>query len=257
METLSICVVTKNEEHNIVDCLSAVSWADEIIVIDSQSTDNTVELCKQFTDKILVAPWRGCGPQKKQVFSMATCDWVLMLDADERVSHELAEEIKQVLCASQFNGYNIPFKSYFCGKQIRFGDWYNEQHLRLFRRSQGDIIPRLVHFGIKVNPPIGKLKGFIYHYSFPNLTTVVNKMNSYSTDGALHKHQSGKATSIWSAIGHGLFSFIRGYIFKFGFLDGRHGFMLAFANAEGSYYKYLKLLALQDAALKTDQQQHT
>lgn len=257
MQTLSICVVTKNEAHNIVDCLSAVSWANEIVVIDSMSTDNTVELCKKFTDKVIVAPWLGCGPQKKQVFSMATSDWVLMLDADERVTPELAAEIKQVLANPNlpYNGYQIPFQSYFCGKKIRFGDWYNEQHLRLFKRTEGEIIPRLIHFGTKVNGRIGKLTGKIIHYSFPNVTTVINKMNNYSTDGAKHKFSEGKTTSIWSAIGHGLFAFLRGYIFKLGFLDGRQGFMLAVGNAEGSYYKYLKLLELQQHP-KTDRPQN-
>ena len=245
MESLSVCVVTKNEAHNIVDCLNTVKWANEIIVIDSESTDNTVELCKRFTDQVLISPWLGCGPQKKQVFSMATCDWVLMLDADERLTPQLVSEIKLVLNQSRYNGYEIPFHSYFCGKRMHFGDWYNEHHLRLFRRTEGEIIPRLVHFGFKVKGPIGKLKGHINHYSFPTLASVINKMNIYSTDGAIHQHQSGKTTSFWSALGHGMFAFVRGYIFKLGFLDGRHGFMLAIANAQGSYYKYLKLLELQ------------
>lgn len=246
MQTISICVVTKNEEHNIVDCLNSVtSFANEIIVIDSESTDRTVELCRRFTDKITVTPWQGCGPQKKQVVSMATCDWVLILDADERVTPELANEIKQALQQSTYNGYKIPFKSYYCGKQIRFGDWFNEQHIRLFRRVQGEVIPRLVHFGLKVQPPIGKLKAHMLHYSFPTVNSVINKMNRYSNDGAEHFFAAHKTTSVWSAIGHGLFTFIRGYFFRLGFLDGRQGLMLAVSNAEGSYYKYIKLLELQ------------
>ena len=245
METLSVCVVTKNEAHNIVACLKTVSWANEIIVIDSESTDNTVELCKQFTDKVFIAPWPGCGPQKKKIFDLATSDWVLMLDADERVTPALITEIKQVLQGSPFNGFEIPFQSYYCGKRIRFGDWCNEKHLRLIRRKHSDIIPRLVHFGVKVQGKIGKLKGHIDHYSFPNVSSVISKMHSYSTDGALHKFNQGKRASIWSAIGHGLFTLVRGYIFRFGFLDGRQGLMLAISNAEGSYYKYLKMLDLQ------------
>jgi hypothetical protein len=168
-----------------------------------------------------------------------------MLDADERITPQLATEIQQVLKESRFNGYEIPFRSYYCGKQIRFGDWLNEHHLRLFRREKGEIIPRLVHFGVQVQAPLAKLKGHITHYSFPNLASVINKMNNYSSDGAVHQLQIGTKTSIWSAIGHGFFSFVRGYIFKLGFLDGRHGFMLAISNAQGSYYKYLKLLELQ------------
>lgn len=249
MQTISICVVTKNEEHNIVDCLNSVkSFANEIIVIDSESTDRTVELCRQFTDKILITPWKGCGPQKQQVVSMAACDWVLILDADERVSQELALEIKDVLRGSSYNGYNIPFKSYYCGKQIRFGDWWNEQHLRLFRRNAGTVIPRLVHFGLQVQAPLGKLHGHIVHYSFPTVQSVLNKMDRYSTDGAKHYFAEQKITSIWAAIGHGLFTFVRGYVLRLGFLDGRQGLMLAISNAEGSYYKYVKLLDLQRTA---------
>jgi glycosyltransferase involved in cell wall biosynthesis len=248
MSTLSVCVVTKNEAHNIVACLGSVAWANEIIIIDSQSTDNTVELCKQFTEKVFISPWLGCGPQKKQVFEMATCDWVLMLDADERVTPQLAQEIQKVLQHADCNGYEIPFQSYFCGKRMRFGDWMNERHLRLLKRDASEIIPRLVHFGVKVHGKIGKLQGHIIHYSFPNLNTVINKMNSYSTDGAIHLHQNGKKTSFIAAIAHGIFAFVRGYIFRFGFLDGSRGFMLAVGNAQGSYYKYLKLLELQQKA---------
>lgn len=244
MHTISICVVTKNEAHNIVACLNSVKWADEIIVIDSLSTDNTVELCKQFTDKVISSEWKGCGPQKQQVFALATCDWVLMLDADERVSPQLATEIQQILRNPQHQGYEIPFQSYYCGKAIRFGDWWNEKHLRLLKREQSTIVPRLVHFGIKVNGTIGRLKNRITHYSFPNISSVINKMHRYSTDGALHLHARGKTSSVLTAVGHGIFTFIRGYVLRCGFLDGRQGLMLAVSNAEGAYYKYIKLLEL-------------
>jgi len=244
MSTISICVVTKNEAHNITACLESVMWADEIIVIDSESTDNTVELCKRFTNKITIIPWLGCGPQREKIFAMASCDWVLLLDADERVTPELANEIQDAIKSSKYNGYEIPFVSYYCGKRIRFGDWINEKHLRLLKRDQSAIIPRLIHFGIKVTGKTKCLKHKIIHYSFPNITTVINKMHNYSTAGAMHNFNNGKSTSFGSAVGHGLFAFLRGYIFRFGFLDGRHGFMLAVSNAEGAYYKYLKLLEL-------------
>ena len=246
MSTISICVLTKNEAHNITACLESVVWADEIIIIDSESTDDTVALCKRFTDNITIMPWLGCGPQREKIFAMATCDWVLLLDADERVTPELSQEIQATINNSNNNcsGYEIPFTSYYCGKRIRFGDWMNEKHLRLLKREQCAIVPRLVHFGITVTGKIGRLKGKIIHYSFPNITTVINKMHSYSTAGAIHNFKNGKTTSFGSAVGHGLFAFLRGYIFRLGFLDGRYGFMLAVSNAEGSYYKYLKLLEM-------------
>lgn len=245
MNTISVCVITKNEAHNIEACLASVAWADEIIVIDSESTDNTVEVCQRFTKKITIMPWQGCGPQRAHIYAMATSDWVLFLDADERVTPQLAAEIKQILSDPRCNAYEIPFKSYYCGKQIRFGDWMHEKHIRLLKRDQCTIIPRLVHFGINVNGKVGRLHEYIIHYSFPSVNTVINKMHSYSSAGAQHYFQQGKTTSFASALGHGLFTFLRGYIFRFGFLDGRQGFMLAISNAEGAYYKYVKLLELQ------------
>ncbi len=245
MNTLTVCVVTKNEAKNIKECLQSVHFADEIIVIDSESTDATVEICKQFTDKVIVKPWTGCGPQREFIYSMATSEWVLFLDADERITPELATEIQSVLSSTDYNAYDIPFNSYYCGKRIRFGDWLREKHIRLLRREKCKIVPRLVHFGIDIDGTVGKLKHKIIHYSFPNINTVINKMHTYSTDGAKHFYDNDKKSSFLNAVGHGLFTFIRGYIIKLGFLDGRHGFMLAISNAEGSYYKYLKLIELQ------------
>ncbi len=242
MSSISVCIVTKNESHNIVACLSEVTWADEIIIIDSQSTDNTVDLARQFTKHITVMPWLGCGPQRAQIYAMASCEWVLLLDADERVTKELAQEIQQVIQSpTDCNAFNIPFQSYFCGQRIRFGDWMNERHVRLLRRSECAIVPRLIHFGVQVNGKTGNLKHKILHYSYPNLSSVLSKLQSYSKAGAEHKRSKGKSASIWSALGHGVFAFIRGYILRFGFLDGKRGFMLAVYNAECAYYKYLQL----------------
>ena len=260
MSTVSVCVITKNEAHNIVACLTSVAWADEIIVVDAESTDNTVALCSQFTDKVTIMPWQGCGPQRQHIYAMATSDWVLFLDADERVTPKLATEITQTIHNPNCNAYEIPFQSYYCGKQIRFGDWMHEKHIRLLKREQCQIIPRLVHFGITVNGKVGRLQHHIIHYSFPNVNTVINKMHSYSTAGAQHYLQNGKTTTFATAVRHGLFAFLRGYILRLGFLDGRQGFMLAVSNAEGAYYKYVKLLELQinaqvnpALAAKTDQ----
>jgi glycosyltransferase involved in cell wall biosynthesis len=242
--TLSVIIVTKNEEKNIKDCLESVSFANEIIVLDSLSTDKTVEICKQYTDKIHLQEWLGCGPQKDKALSYATCDWVLTIDADERITPELKTEILNILPNTKVNGFEIPFNSYYCGKKIRFGDWMNESHLRLFRRSKGTIIPRLVHFRVEIEGKAQKLNGKIVHYSFPDLTSVLNKMNAYSTDGAIHKFEQGKSSGLIKALFRGFWAFFRGYIIKLGFLDGREGLLLAISNGEGTYYRYLKLLYL-------------
>lgn len=245
MSTLSVIIVTKNEAHNIKDCLETVKWADEIIVVDSLSTDGTVDICRDYTPHVFIKEWTGCGPQKKFALEQATQDWVLCLDADERLSPELQTEIQAILKAPDVHGYELPFQSFYCGKKIRHGDWSNEKHLRLFNRHKGTIIPRLVHFRIEVEGKTRCLQGKVFHYSFPNIESVIRKMNQYSSDGALAKLQSGRRASLFTAIGHGIWAFLRGYFLRLGFLDGREGFMLAISNAEGSYYRYLKLVYLR------------
>jgi hypothetical protein len=172
---------------------------------------------------------------------MATSEWALMLDADERLTKELQLEIQNTLQNPKYDAYSIPFQTYYCGKAIRFGDWLNERHVRLIKKDKNAIVPRIVHFRINTFGTIGKLKNKILHYSFPTLDKVIEKMNSYSTSGAQHKLQQQKTAGLLTALAHGIFAFIRGYILKLGFLDGKEGFMLAISNAEGSYYRYLKL----------------
>lgn len=261
MSKLSVCIVTYNEEKNIAKCLNSVKWADEIIVVDSFSTDNTVSIAKQFTNKIVSKKWEGCGLQKQRATNLATNEWILILDADEVVSLDLQREIQNILKNSTnttangtanstadgtADGYKIPFKSYYCNKQIRFGDWIGENHLRLFRKKCATVVPRLIHFRIEFSGKIDKLQGYIHHYSFPNLEKVLHKMNQYSTDGAIHLHDKQKKAGLIKAIFRGAFAFFRGYVLKLGFLDGRAGFMLAFSNAEGTYYKYAKLTLLSE-----------
>lgn len=241
MEKLSVCIVTKNEEHNIKDCLASVAWADEIIIVDSVSTDQTVAIAQQYTEKIFITPYKGCGPQKKQAMDLATNNWVLILDADERLTVELQQEIQEILTNPQYDAYSIAFQTYYCGKAIRFGDWFNERHIRLINKAKNTIVPRIVHFRIATKGTVAKLKHKILHYSFPDLDKVVEKMNVYSSYGAQHLLQSQKTASLATALAHGFYAFFRGYILKLGFLDGKYGFMLAVSNAEGSYYKYLKL----------------
>jgi glycosyltransferase involved in cell wall biosynthesis len=245
LTTLSVCIVTKDEELNIEETLKTVTFADEIIVVDSHSTDNTVKICKQYTNKIYTNLWQGCGIQKKFALEKASCDWVLILDADERLSVELQKEIQTVIKEKhRYSGFIIPFQTFYLGKAIKYGDWYNEQHLRLFKRNQGQIIAHYVHFGLEVTGNIGKLRNRISHNSFPNVESILNKANMYSTLGAKDKLKAGKTANIFTAILHGIFTFIRGYIFRLGFLDGKYGFMLAISNAQGSYYKYIKLMFL-------------
>jgi glycosyltransferase involved in cell wall biosynthesis len=249
LATLSVCIVTYNEEANIDKTLQAISFADEIVIIDSHSTDNTVEICKKYTNKIFYNQWQGCGIQKKLALEKATMDWVLILDADEILTKNLQQEIQSCLTnPKDYSGFIIPFQTFYLGKQIKFGDWYNETHLRLFKRNCGEITPTHVHFGLKVSGKIGKLQHRIMHYSFPNVETILNKMNHYSSLGATDKFKALKTANIFTALLHGIFTFIRGYILRLGFLDGKYGLMLAISNAEGSYYKYVKLMLCKEVS---------
>ena len=250
MTTLSVCIVTYNEAANIGPTLQAIAFADEIIIVDSYSTDNTVEICRKYTDKIIYNAWQGCGIQKKFALEQATCDWVLILDADELIPIELQQEMQAKLKnPGPYSGFIIPFQTLYLGQKIKYGDWYNETHLRLFKRTNGTITPTHVHFGLTVTGKIGKLQHQVTHNSFPNVETILKKMNQYSSLGALDQFKAGKTAGILKAVLHGLFTFIRGYILRFGFLDGKYGLMLAISNAEGSYYKYIKLMLLQSAGV--------
>lgn len=227
-----------------------MAWADEIIVVDSGSTDNTVEICRRFTDKILITDWPGYGAQKQRALDMATGEWVLSLDADERVMPSLKEEILQKLPQTSFDAFEIGFSSEYCGKLIRFGDWWNDSQIVLFRREKGHFVSLLVHERIDIQGQVGRLTGKIHHLAFPDLSVVLRKMNDYSTWSANQKILQGKRGGILKGISHGIWAFFRGYILRLGFLDGKEGFLLAISNAEGTYYRYVKMMYLGKKSLQ-------
>ena len=243
---LSVIIITKNESAHIGSCLQSVSWADEVIVLDSGSDDDTVEICKQYTDSVFITDWPGFGIQKQRALDKAQGDWILSIDADEVVTTELRTEIEKALQQEQFNGYDIPRLSSYCGKQIRHGGWWPDYVLRLFRRNAGYFTESVVHERIVVQGEIGKLTSPLLHDAFVNLDEVLCKVNSYSTLGAEMLHQKEVQSSICKALFKGLWTFIRTYWLKAAFLDGRQGLMLSISNAEGTYYKYVKLLELQN-----------
>ncbi len=246
--TLSVILITKNEAELVGQCLESVTWADEIIVVDSGSTDATVEICKRYTDRVTVTDWPGFGPQKNRALAMATGDWVLSIDADEEVTPALRDSIQLALLqAGNYDAYELSRFSSYCGRFIRHGGWWPDPVLRLFRRDQGKFSDHRVHERVLVDPSrIGRLEGLLMHYSFRNLEQVLAKVNHYSTENAGMLHSRGRRAGLGSAILHGLWTFFRSYILQAGFLDGREGFILAVSNAEGSYYKYLKLMYLAE-----------
>ena len=242
---LSVIIITKNEAFHIGRCLESVSWADEIIVLDSGSEDNTVEICRRYTDKVFITDWPGFGIQKQRALTHAQGDWVFSIDADEVVSPELKVEIQAAMIESSFNGYEIPRLSSYCGKQMRHGGWYPDYVLSLFKRETGCFTDDVVHEHIVVQGDVGQLTVPLMHDAFINLEEVLHKVNSYSSLGAKKLYQKNVSSSLGKALFKALWTFIRTYGLKGGFLDGRQGLMLAISNAEGTYYKYIKLLELQ------------
>lgn len=252
MTKLSIVVVTKNEAHNIADCLASVAFADEKIIFDSGSTDGTPEICENLGAHVTITPdWPGDGPQKNRALAVAKGEWVLCLDADERVTQALAQEILSAIRSNEFAAYDIPYQSTYCGKAIRFGDWRNESHVRLFKRSLGKFTENIVHCHLSVHGKTGRLKNKIIHHPFHHLGAMLFKLNDYSTQSAKALFVKGKKATLATALSHSIWSFFRGYFLKLGLLDGKEGFLLAASNAQGTYYRYLKLMYLwQNAAKK-------
>lgn len=242
MNSLSVIIITKNESANIRACLESVAWADEIIVVDSASTDGTLEIAREYTRHVHVhADWPGFGAQKNRALGHASKDWVLSLDADERVTPELRAEIESVLETVRSDGYEIPRLSSFCGRFMRHSGWHPDFVLRLFRRDKGRFSDALVHESVQLQGSIARLRQPLLHYSYRDFEDVLSKLNSYSSAASAMLQRKGKKGSLLQAIGHGLWAFIRTYFLRAGFLDGREGFMLAVMNAENSYYRYIKL----------------
>jgi glycosyltransferase involved in cell wall biosynthesis len=245
-DKLSVIIITKNEGLNIRACLESVVWADEIIVVDSGSTDDTVAICREFTSHVYTHDWPGFGPQKNRALGYAGKDWVLSLDADERIPPELRAEIQTAMGEGLADAYEIPRLSSFCGRYIRHSGWRPDYVTRLFKRGAGRFSDDLVHERVMVTGSTGKLRQSILHESFRNVEELLAKINHYSTASALMLYKKNRTASLRKAVAHALWAFLRTYILRAGFLDGREGFMLAVSTAEGTYYRYVKLMLMTD-----------
>ena len=241
---LSVIIITKDEAGIIAECLASVAWADEIIVLDSGSEDNTVEICRCYTDNVHETDWPGFGVQKQRALEKATGDWVLSIDADEIVTEALQAEIKQAIQQEGIDGYELPRLTSYCGQPIRYGGWWPDYVLRLFKRGSGQFTDSLVHEIIKVEGKVGRLKKPLVHTSYVDLEEVLAKVNTYSTLGATMLYQKGVRSSLTKALLKALWTFFRTYFLRLAFLEGEKGLMLSISSAEGTYYKYLKLVEL-------------
>jgi len=253
MPTLSVILITRNEELNLADCLASLEGiAHQIVVLDTNSSDRTLEIAKNYGAVIAQpADWPGFGPQKNRALALATGDWVLSLDADERLTPTLRSEILTAIHHSaNVDCFSIPRLSWYCGRFIRHSGWSPDYVDRLFKRGTASFSDDLVHERLLPNGQVAKLENPMLHYSFMDFSQVLQKIDRYSTASAEQAFAKGRRSNPLKAILHGLWAFFRTYFIRAGFMDGFEGLALAISNAEGSYYRYMKIWLLQNQTEK-------
>lgn len=239
---ISAYILTYNEAEKIAAAVSSALWADEVVVIDSFSTDRTVEIATSLGARVVQMPFNGFGDLRNRAVEACKYDWIFSLDSDERCTEAVRDEILALLAGSPpHNVYRVPRKSYMMGRWIRGSGWYpNFRQPQLFRKDSMRYTLEPVHEGYEIldGKPPGTLTNEIWQFPFRNLEEVIKKMNRYSSLGA--PKLAGKRVTMASAFGHGLWAFLKHYIFKLGFIDGWAGFVIALGNFEGTFYRYAK-----------------
>ena len=239
---LTVTVITCNEARNVAAALESVAWADEIIVVDSHSTDETVAIATRLATRVEVREWAGYAAQKNYAASLASNDWILSIDADERVTPELAGEIRQVLGGrSPAAGYRVPRVAFYLGRWIRSTDWYPDYQLRLYDRRSGRWEDRRVHESVTLAGTPGHLRHELQHYPYRNISHHLHTIDRYTTLAAEDWRAAGRRTSAVQTFFHPRLAFLRNYVFKRGFSDGRAGLIVSVLN---SYYVFLKFAKL-------------
>ncbi|CAM4485890.1 MAG: hypothetical protein LEGION0403_FIIPPAGN_00330 [Legionella sp.] len=240
---LTVTVIAKNEERNIRRCLESVQFADEIIVLDSGSTDNTVAIAKEYTEHVYSTDWPGYGAQKQRALAKATGDWVLNLDADEAVSEKLKQEIMQAMVLDEADAYRVAIQMYFYNQPLKYSS-SPKRHARLYKRQGAHFSADIVHEKIVLpqGARIGKLKNCIMHHSFKDVSHVIYKMNKYSSYSAKTYIVKQRKASFPKTLASTSWMFFRCYVLQRGFLDGRIGFLFAVFNAQGTFYRGIKQL---------------
>jgi len=250
-EKLSVTVITFNEEKNIRDCLVSVEWADEIVVVDSGSSDKTVEICRDFTDKIFFHPWIGMKEQKQYAVDRASHRWIFSIDADERLTDAIKSFILQELKDPSYDGYRFPRQNYFLGRWMKHGGWYPDMVLRFFNKDRG-------HFG-GINPhdkviiDSGRIKTTsfpIIHNSYNSVSQYLIKQNLYSSVSAAERVKAGKKVMPFLIPAKTLWKFLETYFIKGGFMDGFHGFVAAMGASYSTFLKYVKIWEMSDGRKK-------
>ena len=247
MPKLSVTVITKNESRNIDDALKSVAWADEIIVVDSHSTDATVAIARLHTDRVVVRDWPGYIDQKNHAASLASHDWILSLDADERVTPQLAEEIKALMAEPPPKpAYRIPRVTWHLGRWVRTTDWYPDHQLRLYDRRTAQWTGRYVHEAVTVRGDVGQLRGELQHFAYRDIADHLETIDRYTTYAANQMHESGRRAGLLQIAGHPPLAFLRNYLAHGGIRDGAAGFIISAMNSYYVFLKFAKLWELQN-----------
>lgn len=237
---LSAVIITHNEAHQLADCLATLSFCDEIVVVDSGSADGTAEIARAAGAHVSVTEdWPGFGPQKQRALDLARGDWVLSIDADERIDEDLAEEILAALATGEKAGYRINRLTHFLGKPLRHGGWYPDFVLRLARRDAARFSDHSVHERLIVEGATGDLRTPIVHLSYPDIDEVLSKMRRYALATAAQRRSAGRRGGAFVAAVRAFFTFLKCYVLQLGFLDGAHGFVAAGFRAEETFWRYL------------------
>jgi len=239
---LSVTIITKNEAANIAAALQSVSWADETIVLDAESSDDTVTIARTYATRVVVRPWQGYGDQKNYAASLATHDWILSIDADERITPALADEIRRTLERKPAErGFQLSRVTYHLGRWIRSTDWYPDYQLRLYDRRHARWNDRHVHESVTVDGHAGRLQGELHHFPYRDLSHHLQTIDRYTTLAARQMHEDGRRARFLSLLFHPPLAFLRNYILRLGIRDGLPGLAISFVN---SYYVMLKLAKL-------------
>lgn len=242
MPKLSVTVITKNEAANIGAALASVRFADEVVLVDSMSTDDTVTIARQYTDRVVMRDWPGYIDQKNYAASIARHDWILSLDADERVTPELAADIQRLLADDPREAaYRIPRVTFHLGRWIRTTDWYPDFQTRLYDRRRARWTGRYVHETVTVDGDLGRVRGELQHYAYRDIAEHLDTIDRYTTDAARQMHESGRRAGLLQIAGHPPLAFLRNYIARGGVRDGAVGFVISALN---SYYVFLKFAKL-------------
>ncbi len=241
-EQISVCIITLNEEVNMRECLQSLQWADEIIIVDSGSKDQTLKICKEFGAKIFHHPFAGFRDQKNFALDQAKNEWILSIDADERVTGELQDEISTLIREDlNINGYFIPRLNFYGSKFIRHSGWYPDFVLRLWKKSKGRWSGKNVHEKVVISGKVGYCKNAIKHYTYRNASDYMKRINLYSTLLAMEKYRLGKRFSFLRLLVKPVLRFFKSYIWKLGFLDGVEGLVIATSSSYLTFIEEVKL----------------